>query len=49
MNEIITVHTVKVNISSDSTKDFIAMDDEKKVDMQAVFADIISLRRVPRR
>lgn len=38
--ETIAVYAVKVNVSADSTKDVITMDDEKKADLQAVFADM---------
>lgn len=38
--ETIAVYAVKVNVSADSTKDVITMDDEKKSDLQAVFADM---------
>ena len=38
--ETIAVYTVKVNVLADSTKDVITMDDEKKADLQAVFADM---------
>ena len=38
--ETIAVYAVKVNVSADSTKDVITMDEEKKADLQAVFADM---------